>query len=128
MVTRRELVQQGAALMALPALAAHGKTISPARRKLDILFLGGTGFLGPHQVEYALARGHRVTLFNRGRSAPSIFARRAEILLGDRDTKVGAGLSALQGDRRWDVVVDNSGYVPRHVSDSLELLKDRTGR
>lgn len=128
MVTRRELLQQGTALMALPAMAAHGSTIRPARRKLDLLFLGGTGFLGPHQVEYALARGHRVTLFNRGRSAPSIFAKRAEILLGDRDTKVGAGLSALQGERRWDVVIDNSGYVPRHVSDSLELLKNRTGR
>ncbi len=128
MVTRRELLQQGAALMALPAMAAHGKTIRPARRKLDMLFLGGTQFLGRHQVEYALARGHRVTLFNRGRSAPSLFAGRAEILLGDRDTKVGAGLSALQGDRRWDVVIDNSGYVPRHVSDSLELLKYRTGR
>jgi 2'-hydroxyisoflavone reductase len=128
MVTRRELLQQGTALLALPAMTAHGRTIRPARRKLDMLFLGGTGFLGPHQVEYALARGHRVTLFNRGRSAPSIFAKRAEILLGDRDKNVGAGLSALQGDRRWDVVVDNSGYVPRHVSDSLELLKDRAGR
>jgi 2'-hydroxyisoflavone reductase len=114
--------------MALPAMAAHGTAIRPARRKLDILFLGGTGFLGPHQVEYALARGHRVTLFNRGRSAPSIFANRAEILLGDRDKNAGLGLSALQGDRRWDVVVDNSGYLPRHVSDSLELLKNRTGR
>ncbi len=128
MVTRRELLQQGTVLMALPAMAAHGKSIDPARRKLDLLFLGGTGFMGPHQVEYALARGHRVTLFNRGRSAPSSFANRAEILLGDRDKTVGAGLSALQGSRRWDVVLDNSGYVPRHVSDSLELLKNRTGR
>jgi 2'-hydroxyisoflavone reductase len=128
MVTRRELVQQGAALMALPALAAHGKPIRPARTRLDLLFLGGTQFIGRHQVEYALARGHRVTLFNRGRSAPSLFAGRAEILLGDRDRNVGGGLTALQGERRWDVVIDNSGYVPRHVSDSLDLLKDRTRR
>ena len=128
MITRRELLQQGTALMALPAMAAHGRTIRPARRKLDLLFLGGTQFLGRHQVEYALARGHRVTLFNRGRSAPSLFAGRAEILLGDRDKNVGSGLTALQGGRRWDVVIDNSGYVPRHVSDSLDLLKDRARR
>ncbi len=128
MVTRRELLQLGTALMALPAMSAHGKAIRPARTKLDLLFLGGTQFLGRHQVEYALARGHRVTLFNRGRSAPGLFAGRAEILLGDRDKNVGAGLSALQGERHWDVVIDNSGYVPRHVSDSLELLKERTGR
>jgi 2'-hydroxyisoflavone reductase len=128
MTTRRELLQWLTALMALPAVGAAEIPVSRARKPLDILFLGGTGFLGPHQVEYALARGHRVTLFNRGTSAPGLFGDRAEILLGNRDTSVAPGLAALQGTRRWDVIIDNSGYVPRHVRDSLDLLKGRCGR
>ena len=99
-----------------------------AARPLDILLLGGTGFLGPHEVDYALARGHRVTLFNRGKSAKGLYGDRVEVLIGNRDTKIAPGLEALQGTRRWDVVIDNSGYVPRHVRDSVALLKDRVGR
>jgi 2'-hydroxyisoflavone reductase len=128
MTTRRELIQSLAALMILPAVGAAGASVGRARKPLDILFLGGTGFLGPHQVEYALARGHRITLFNRGKSAPGLYGDRAEILLGNRDTNIAPGLSALQGTRRWDVVIDNSGYLPRHVRDSIDLLKGRCGR
>jgi 2'-hydroxyisoflavone reductase len=126
--TRRDLLKWTAALLALPALGLAGTPAARARKPLDILFLGGTGFLGPHQVEYALARGHRVTLFNRGKSAPGLFSDRVEILLGNRDVGIAPGLAALAGTRRWDVVIDNSGYLPRHVRDSAELLKDRTGR
>jgi 2'-hydroxyisoflavone reductase len=93
-----------------------------ARRPLRILFLGGTGFIGPHMVRYAMYRGHRVTLFNRGRTAPDLFPG-AEALVGDRDGQLGA----LEG-RTWDAVVDNSGYVPRHVRDSARLLREAVGR
>jgi 2'-hydroxyisoflavone reductase len=127
MINRRSLLQRTAALLALAALPGRAE-VRPARRPLDLLFLGGTGFLGIHQVEYALARGHRVTLFNRGRSASQPFGGRVEVLLGDRDAKVGAGLGALAGKRRWDAVIDNSGYVPRHVGDSATLLRDRARR
>lgn len=129
MATRRELLQWLGAIAAMPAVTAAAQgTAGRAGKPLDILFLGGTGFLGPHQVEHALDRGHRVTLFNRGKSAPGLFGGRAEILLGNRDTRIEPGLAALQGTRRWDVVIDNSGYVPRHVRDSVELLKDRCRR
>lgn len=119
--------------MSVGARAAPQGTASaegPARaaKPLDILFLGGTGFLGPHEVEYALARGHHVTLFNRGQSAKGLYGDRVEVLIGNRDAKIAPGLEALQGTRRWDVVIDNSGYVPRHVRDSVALLKDRVGR
>jgi 2'-hydroxyisoflavone reductase len=67
-------------------------------------------------------RGHTVTLFNRGRSNTAIFPG-VEKLVGDRDGQ----LDALRGGE-WDVVIDNSGYVPRHVRDSTELLKDNVGR
>ena len=99
----------------------------PAAKPLDILVLGGTGFIGPHQIEYALARGHRVTMFNRG-SNPGAYGNRVEELIGNRDSRIDAGLGALAGKRTWDVVIDNSGYVPRHVRDSVELLGDRVGR
>lgn len=128
MTTRRELLQWAAALAVVPCFARAASMIERASRPLDILFLGGTGFLGPHQVEYALARGHRVAIFNRGQSAAGLYGDRVEVLIGNRDANIAPGLDALAGERRWDVVIDNSGYIPRHVNDSVALLKDRVGR
>ncbi len=91
-------------------------------KPLRILFLGGTGFIGPHMVRYAMYRGHTVTLFNRGRTDPGVFPG-VEALVGDRD----GDLDSLRG-KEWDAVIDNSGYVPRHVRDSAELLKDSVGQ
>lgn len=126
MTTRREFLGANAALfgasMAGPAFAAV-----PTANRLSILFLGGTGFIGPHQIDYALARGHDVTMFNRG-SNPGLFGNRVEELVGNRDVSIGDGLAALGDGRSWDVVVDNSGYVPRHVRDSVNLLEGRVGR
>jgi 2'-hydroxyisoflavone reductase len=83
---------------------------------MNILILGGTRFVGRHMAETALARGHRVTLFNRGQSDPSPDLD-VERLAGNRD----GNLDALRG-RRWDAAVDVSGYVPRIVRASVELL------
>jgi 2'-hydroxyisoflavone reductase len=85
---------------------------------MKLLILGGTKFLGRHLVDAALARGHEVTLFNRGQLNPEMFPE-VEKLRGDRD----GGLDALKG-RRWDAVVDPSGYSPRVVRDSARLLAD----
>jgi 2'-hydroxyisoflavone reductase len=115
-VTRRDFLQ--ASLATLAACAAPrpggpgGRPSSPTR----ILILGGTGFLGPALVDAARARGDAVTLFNRGRTNPGRFTD-VEQLHGDRDGK----LDALRG-RTWDVVIDTSGYVPRIVRMSAELL------
>lgn len=89
---------------------------------MDILIIGGTQFVGRHLVEAALAAGHRVSLFNRGRTNPGLYPE-AEHLIGDRD----GGLDALRG-RRWDAVVDICGYVPRIVRQSAELLRDQVER
>ena len=86
---------------------------------MRLLVLGGTRFLGRHVAEAALARGHDLTLFNRGLADPSAFPA-ATRLVGDRD----GGLDAL-ADGEWDAVVDTSGYVPRVVRASAELLADR---
>ena len=102
------------------SIAAAGPLLgaSPARKHL--LILGGTGFLGPATVEAALARGHQVTLFNRGRTRPGLFPN-LETLIGDRDPQKGEGLNALR-NRKWDAVVDNSGHFPRMVAASAKLL------
>ena len=85
---------------------------------MNLLILGGTIFLGRHLVEAALQRGHQVTLVNRGRHYPDLFPH-IENLRGDRD----AGLDVLWG-RQWDAVIDTSGYVPRLVQASAELLAE----
>jgi 2'-hydroxyisoflavone reductase len=92
------------------------------RRALRILILGGTGFIGPYQVRYAVARGHRVTVFNRGRRQADL-PEGVEHLSGDRN----GDLSALRG-REWDVVIDNPTTLPVWVRDAASLLKDRVGQ
>jgi 2'-hydroxyisoflavone reductase len=83
-----------------------------------VLVLGGTAFLGRAFVDAALVRGHELTLFNRGRSNPGAFPQ-VEQLHGDRD----GGLDVLRG-RTWDAVYDTSGYLPRVVRASVELLRE----
>lgn len=85
---------------------------------MKILIIGGTIFLGRHLIEAALARGHEVTIFSRGRHNPD-WNPEVEKLRGDR----GGDLSALHG-RRWDAVIDTCGYVPGVVRKSAELLAD----
>ncbi len=95
---------------------------SPRFPDKTLLVLGGTGFLGPHVVEAALAAGWTVTLFNRGKTNPHLFPE-LEKLVGDRDGK----LEALEG-RRFAAVIDTSGYVPRVVRMSAELLAPNVGQ
>ena len=106
-----------------PAATAHriDFTTPPrerAPRPLRILVLGGTGFIGPYQVQYALDRGHTITLFNRGKTNPGLFPG-VEKLIGDRN----GDLKALEG-REWDAVIDNSVLTdPKWVTLSASLLQ-----
>ncbi len=108
----------GAAVAAgcTPEAATEQEEAPQALLPMKILVLGGTGFIGPHMVREALRRGHEVSLFNRGRTNNELFPD-LELFKGDRNN----GLQSLEGGK-WDVVVDNSGYVPRHVEDSARLL------
>ncbi len=90
---------------------------------MRLLFLGGTKFLGRHAVDAALSRGHAVTIFTRGRS-PNHWGARVEARVGERDPSVPPGLAALRNGE-WDAVIDTSGYVPRVVGASAELLRGR---
>lgn len=88
---------------------------------MKLLIIGGTVFLGRALVDAALARGHQVTLFNRGQHSPELFPA-VEKLRGDRDGE----LEALRG-REWDAVIDTCGYFPRVVRQSAQLLADSVG-
>lgn len=83
---------------------------------MKLLLLGGPRFLGRAIADAALARGHELTFFNRGRTNPDLYPE-AEKLVGDR----AGDLGALRG-RNWDAVVDTSGYLPADVRASAEML------
>jgi 2'-hydroxyisoflavone reductase len=118
-----EIAAAGSGILALgrrPGVARRS-TAAQHAPALRILILGGTGFIGPYQVRYALDRGHTVTLFNRGRTNPQLFPD-VEKLVGDR----ASDLSALAG-RQWDAVIDNSATDPTWVARSAGMLRDAVG-
>jgi len=125
---RRNFIGTAAAALGASRLGlATGAVAEPGARTgrghpLRLLILGGTQFIGVHLTQIALQRGHQVTLFNRGKSNPGLFPG-VEKLTGDRNGKLGA----LRG-QRWDAVIDDSGYVPRHVRLSAQLLAPQVRR
>lgn len=135
-LTRRTVLASGIGAAAGLALSsglnpALGAARRPGRAKgLKILILGGTSLTGPQIINAARKNGHTITVFNRGRTEKrkGSVGEDVERLLGDRDPKVGDGLKALEGDRAWDVVVDNSGFYPRHARATAELLSKRAKR
>jgi 2'-hydroxyisoflavone reductase len=149
-LNRRDVLRGGLAATTLGVVACASPRSAPTATPTPepapkpaakrILILGGTGFLGPKTIEVALARGHHVTIFNRGKREkllPLEFP--VEHLYGNRDPELPAddergpdgkllrpdgtpkGLEQLVG-KQWDVVIDNSGYFPRMVSASAQLL------
>lgn len=116
---RREVVKLSGA--ALAGLAVSGLALgADSNKPLRILILGGTGFIGPHQVRYALSRGHTITVFNRGRQKEE-WPGPVEELLGDRNT---GDLRSLRG-RSWDVCIDNPTTLPFWVRDAGVALHDK---
>jgi 2'-hydroxyisoflavone reductase len=133
MATRRHFL----ATSALAGGALGAATIMPgtlaalaqsAGKPLRILILGGTGFIGPHQVRYAVARGHTVTLYNRGRTNPGLFKgmQGIEERIGDRAPNPG-NYDALKAGE-WDVVIDNPTTRPRWVREAAAAVKGRAGQ
>ena len=127
---RRDLLKFGvlaAAGAMLPGAAqstvASAAAVTRAERPLRLLILGGTGFTGPFQVAYALARGHQVTLFNRGQRPSPEWPGEVEQLHGDRNR---GDLKALEG-REWDVCIDNPTTLPFWVRDAGTVLAGKIG-
>ena len=134
-MNRRKAIKRGVQLgMVMPFLSLNScKTENKpeqeeASKKIDpmkILILGGTSFLGPHQIAYALSRGHSVTTFTRGKTKPTVHQDlfdQVEQLVGDREDN----LTALETGE-WDLVIDNSGRKVEWTRDTVQLLKDRAG-
>jgi 2'-hydroxyisoflavone reductase len=112
----------GAAPTAPSPTSRRRSTVDRAAAPLNILILGGTGFTGPEQVEYAIARGHRVTLFNRNKTRPDFFKGRvAEELIGDLNGET----AALEG-KQFDVVIDNPTTFPAWVRNAAKYLAGHT--
>ncbi len=131
--TRRAFIQTTSKASAAAALAASlprsAFAITRPQEDVDIdktpkklLMLGGTRFLGPEIVREALAAGWEVTLFNRGKSNPTLFEK-LDQRVGDRDTGDYSDLA----NGEWDLVIDTSCYIPGHVSAAIEALKGRIG-
>jgi len=127
--SRRDFVQLsilagGAVGIGLAKRAQASDTdVAQASKKLKILVLGGTGLIGPPMVEYAMARGHEVTLFNRGKTNSHLFPE-LEKLKGDRNDDLSAIEAQVKTGRRWDAVIDNTASIPRWVTASAGLLAD----
>jgi 2'-hydroxyisoflavone reductase len=117
---RRDFITSSAFAVLATALPALADTALP--KPMRLLILGGTGFIGPHQVRYALARGHHVTVFNRGRQKEA-WSGPVEELLGDRN----GDLKSLEG-RDWDVCIDNPASLPVWVRDAARVLKGHIGQ
>lgn len=113
----------GLGMLAGKDVLGGAASIIKAPKPMSILILGGTGFTGPLQVKYALSRGHKVTVFNRGRTHPGILPKEVEQLIGDRNGQ----LDALKG-RKWDVVIDVPTTLPVWVRDAAAILKGNVDR
>ncbi|MFT7669000.1 MAG: 2'-hydroxyisoflavone reductase [Planctomycetota bacterium] len=157
--TRREFVRDSifTSALAMGTLASSAPTETEMpKKKLRVLLLGGTGFLGPALIDAVLANGHELTLFNSGTTEArrekggrdSVIPEGVEVLIGNRDPLLTAddrrlrgdpdvelkrdpnsprGLSSLAG-RSWDVAIDTSGYFPRMVDASASFLAPRVGQ
>ena len=125
--SRRNFIKTGIFNTAALGLGlAHGgvpikRKISQTAKSLRILILGGTAFTGPHLIKYALKRGHEVSIFNRGKTKPTVHKElfdEVEKLIGDRNDN----LEVLKG-RQWDAVIDNYATFPRWVRQTTDILK-----
>lgn len=121
-LTRRTFVAATAAGFAAAAVSKAAAD-QPAVKPMRILILGGTGFIGPNQVRYAVARGHKVSVFNRGKTNPGSLPAGVEQLIGDRN----GNLEALR-NREWDAVIDNPSTLPRWVRDAAAILRGHAGQ
>jgi 2'-hydroxyisoflavone reductase len=108
--------------LAAAAREVRDRVVGRAPAPLNILILGGTGLTGPEQIDYAIERGHKITLFNRNRSRPDMFKGQVDQLIGD----LGGDVSALAG-KKFDVVLDNPTTLPFWVRNAAQHLRGNVG-
>jgi 2'-hydroxyisoflavone reductase len=116
--SRRHFIKVSAASTFALSMGTRTLLAANSVKPLRILILGGTGFTGPFQIKYALSRGHKVTVFNRGKTHPGELPKEVEQLVGDRNGQ----LDALKG-KQWDVCIDNPTTLPAWVRDAAQILQ-----
>ena len=123
--SRRRFIKLSAITGGALALGARSSTLFAQKsvKPMRILILGGTGFTGSYQVQYALSRGHSVTTFNRGKTHAGKLPSEVEQLIGDRNGK----LDALK-NRQWDAAIDNPTTLPAWVRDVAQILQGSVDR
>src|SRR5690349_5441276 len=112
---RRDLLKSMLAGGAISSLARDAQAAD--KKKWNVLFMGGTGFIGPHMVAALQAEGHTVTLFNRGKTNPGLFTD-LEKINGDR---LSDNIKQVS-NKKWDLIVDTSCYVPRGVTTLMDAV------
>ena len=123
LMRRRHFIKTAAGTAFAVSAASTTLFAEKSVKPLRILILGGTGFIGPYEVRYALSRGHKVTTFNRGKTHPGELPKEVERLIGDRNGQ----LDALR-NRQWDVVIDDPTTLPAWVRDAAQILKGNVER
>jgi 2'-hydroxyisoflavone reductase len=121
--SRRHFIKVSAASAFALSTGTPRLLLANTVKPLRILILGGTGFTGPFQIKYALSRGHKVTVFNRGKTHPGELPKEVEQLVGDRNGQ----LDALKG-KQWDVCIDNPTTLPAWVRDAAQVLAGNVDR
>ncbi|WP_251357815.1 NAD-dependent epimerase/dehydratase family protein [Kangiella sp. TOML190] len=128
MSSRRQFIKTSLITSAGLAASSQAANLIPKSHKpLKILFMGGTGFLGPHTVKAAVDAGHKVTLFNRGKTKPVLYPEllaSLPLIKGDRKTQ---DIEQLKGTQ-WDLVIDTSSYYPRVVNMLLDQVGETIGQ
>src|SRR5438477_9045591 len=122
MITRRKFIQLSTAVGTV-GFNVNELFAETSMKPLRNLSLGGTGFTGPFQVKYALSRGHKVTVFNRGKTHPGELPKEVEQLIGDRNGQ----LEALKG-KQWDICIDNPTTLPAWVRAAAQILEGNVER
>ncbi len=90
---------------------------------MKILFIGGTGNISKACVELAVARGHDITLLNRGRRETVPGTRQIVADLADT-----AAVASALGHQHWDVVADFVIFTPAQMEERLALFRGRVGQ
>ncbi len=120
-IDRRQFLESAAAIAAATAVSPSFASILRARKPLKLLILGGTGFLGPQVIRAAQDRGHEIAMFNRGQTAPDLFPG-VEHFGGDRYGDLKSLEEAVAAGRKWDAVIDTFTYIPKTVTDAMDVL------
>jgi nucleoside-diphosphate-sugar epimerase len=94
---------------------------------MNILIIGGTGFISSRIADKLLQKGHKLTLLNRGNTVSNLpFNSNLSFVQGDRNDK--RILNDLASKNRFDVVYDMIPYTEYDSKTAADCFKNKIGR